>query len=198
MMKRHRFTLPLALGLSAAVAAPALAGSYDPAPEPAPVAPAAPAPMLGGDWGGPYAGLQLGYGDVDADGGLSGDGELYGVHAGYRWDRGTIVYGVELDYDDAGIDIGGGAAELNDVTRLKGQLGYDMGNTLLYATAGVANADTTLGDETGWLAGGGLAWAVTPSWTVGGEILYHDFEEFGASGIGANATTASVRVSFRF
>lgn len=197
-MTRNRFTLPLALGLSAVVAAPALAGNYDPAPAPTQVAPAAPAPVLGGDWGGPYAGLQLGYGDVDADGGLNGDGELFGLHAGYRWDMGTVVYGVELDYDDAGIDIGGGAAELDNVARLKGQVGYDLGNTLLYATAGVANADTTLGDETGWLAGGGLAWAVTPSWTVGGEILYHDFEEFGTSGVGADATTASVRASFRF
>ncbi|TCO72431.1 outer membrane protein [Rhodovulum euryhalinum] len=197
-MKFDRFTLPLAAALATAVAAPAVAGSYDPAPEPVQVAPAAPAPVLGGDWGGGYAGLQLGFADVDADGGLNGDGEIYGVHAGYRWDMGTLVYGVEVDYDDAGIDIGNGAAELDDVMRLKGQVGYDMGSTLLYATAGVANADTTLGDETGWLAGGGLAWAVSPSWTVGGEILYHDFDEFGNSGIGADATTATLRASFRF
>lgn len=197
-MKLDRFTLPLAIALGAAVAAPAVAGSYDPAPEPAPVVPVVAAPNLGGDWDGGYAGLQLGYGDVDATGGLSGDGELFGVHAGYRWDMGTVVYGIELDYDDAGIDIGNGAAELDDVTRLKGQIGYDMGSTLIYATAGAAYADTNIGSETGWLAGAGLAWAVSPSWIIGGEVLYHDFDEFGTSGVGADATTATLRASFRF
>ncbi|TCP40822.1 outer membrane protein [Rhodovulum marinum] len=193
-MRLFRFTLPLA----AMLGAPALAGGYDPAPEPVQVMPAAPVPVANGDWNGGYAGIQLGYGDVSADGGLDGDGEIYGLHAGYRWDLGTLVYGVELDHDRAGIDIGGGAAELDDVTRLKGQVGYDMGQTLVYATAGVANGDTDLGDETGWVAGAGLAWAVSPSWVIGGEVLYHDFDEFGSSGVGANATTATLRASFRF
>ncbi|MGC9419163.1 MAG: outer membrane protein [Rhodovulum sp.] len=195
-MKRFRFTLPLTVTM--AVASPALAGGYEAAPEPVQVMPAAPALLAGGDWNGGYAGVQLGYGDVSADGGLDGDGEIYGLHAGYRWDMGTLVYGVELDHDRADIDIGNGAAELDGVTRLKGQVGYDMGQTLLYATAGVANGDTDLGDETGWVAGAGLAWAVSPSWVIGGEVLYHDFDEFGSSGVGANATTATLRASFRF
>lgn len=199
-MRMYRFTLPLALGLSAAAALPALAGGYDPAPAEPVITPMAPAPApLGGDWGGFYAGVQLGYADVNPSGGVQGgDGETYGLHAGYRWDMGSVVYGIELDYDQADIRIAGGAQKLRDVARLKGQVGYDMGSTLLYGTLGVANADTTLGDETGWLAGAGIAYQVTPAWTVGAEALYHDFDQFGSSGVGAKATTLSLRASFRF
>ena len=35
-------------------------------------------------------------------------------------------------------------------------------------------------------------------WTVGGEILEHDFDDLGGSGISADATTVSLRASYRF
>ncbi|MBN2905433.1 MAG: outer membrane beta-barrel protein [Rhodobacteraceae bacterium] len=194
---KHIMT-PVALGLSAAFAGPALAGGYDAAPAPAAVAAPAPMTYVSNDWSGGYAGVQLGYANVDATGApVDGDGGLVGVHAGYRWDTGNTVYGVELDYDNADINLDG-AAKLNSVARLKGQIGYDMGQTLLYGTAGVAYGDTTLGNETGYLAGVGMAYAISPSMTLGAEVLYHDFDEFGNSGVGANATTATIRASFRF
>lgn len=198
-MTPTKTSLTAALGLSAALAAPALAGSYAPAPAPDPE-PLAPAPVVVpvADWTGGYAGIQLGYGSVDANGApVDGEGALYGVHGGYRWDMGGTVAGIEADYEGADIDLDG-AADVDSVARLKGQLGYAFGETLAYGTAGAAWADTSLGDETGWLAGVGVARQITPNMTLGGELLYHDFDEFGSSGVGAEATTASVRASFRF
>jgi len=195
-MKTHATSTALALGLTAALAVPAFAGSYDPAPEPSPVAPALPAVPVTGDWGGFYAGAQLGYADIDADEGEDGDDGLYGVHAGYRWDFGQTVAGVEVDYDRADIDIGD--EDLDYIARIKGQYGWDFGKTLAYGTAGYAYSDTSLGDENGWTAGLGVAYQVTQAWTLGGEVLYQEFDEFGDSDIGAEATTATIRASYRF
>ena len=186
----------------AALAAPALAGGLNaPAIEPAPLAPA-PAPVVAGpDWSGFYAGGQLGFGDVDAGGSTTGDGLLGGVHAGYRFDFGGFVAGVEADYDAADIDLGGGAG-LDDVLRLKLSGGVPVGAGLLYATAGAAQAGVDLGAtserDTGWFGGVGVAWPVGSNLTVGGEILQHEFDDFAGTGSDISATTATARVSFRF
>ena len=65
-------------------------------------------------------------------------------------------------------------------------------------TGGVAQVDTSVGDETGEFYGIGMAYRVNDQWTVGGEILEHDFDDLGGSGISADATTVSLRASYRF
>jgi opacity protein-like surface antigen len=185
-----------ALGLTTAVAAPALAGSYAPAPEPAPVT--APVAMVApsGDWGGLYMGAQLGYGHVDTRLTNGDDGAIGGLHVGYRWDFGQTVAGTELDYDWTDISIGD--ENVDGIARLKGTLGYDLGNTLAYGVVGYGQADSSAGDAEGWLGGVGLAYAVNPKWIVSGEVLYQDFDEFGDTGAGGHATTATIRASYRF
>lgn len=186
----------------AALAGPALAGGLNaPAIEPAPFTPA-PAPVaMGPDWSGFYAGGQLGYGDADAGGGVSGDGALGGVHAGYRMDFGGFVGGIEADYDVSDVDLGGGVS-LDNVARLKLQAGVAAGPALIYATGGVAQAGINLGAgterDTGWLGGVGVAYPVTSNITVGGEVLRHQFDDFNGSGADVSATTATARISFRF
>lgn len=191
----------IAIGLAALVASPALAGSLaSPAPEPAaPIAPTPPAPVqtFGGDWTGGYAGVQLGYADVDATGDADGDDILYGAHVGYRYDFGTFVLGGELDYDFADIDLNG-AADVDSVARLKLQAGYDFGRTLGYFTAGVADLDTSIGSETGEFYGIGVAYQINDRYTVGAELLEHSFDDIGGTGVEADATTLTVRGSIRF
>jgi opacity protein-like surface antigen len=188
---------------SLAVATPALAGGPT-TPVEEPVIVPAPAPVvMSADWSGAYVGGQLGYGDVDSNGGgLDGNGWLGGVHAGYLWDLGTFVAGAELDYDTADIDLGGTAGSLDDVTRLKLIGGTELGNSLLYATAGAAYANATVGgadlSDDGWFLGAGMAVPVGGNWTVGGEILQHQFNNFDGSGVDLDATTATARVSLRF
>ena len=177
----------------------AIAGDLQPTVVEPPIVTAPPAPVDfadPNDWTGFYAGGQLGYADID--GNLSGDGAIGGVHAGYDYDFGTLVLGGEVDYDTSDADFGGGVAQLDSIARLKLRGGYDFGRTLLYATGGVARADTSLGDETGGFGGVGMAYRLTDSFDLGGEVLYHDFSDIGTTGIAVEATTVTVRGSFRF
>lgn len=159
-----------------------------------------PVPVISTDWTGFYTGLQLGYGDVSSDSGLlDGSNELYGFHAGYDYDFGNFVLGAELDYDKGDIDLGGGAGNIDSIARLKFKGGYDLGDTLLYATAGAARADTSFGDETGPFVGIGATYRVTDRYTVGAELLQHRFDDVGGiAGNDLDATTFTVRGSIRF
>lgn len=175
----------------------AFAGNLvEPVVEPAP----APAPVVvneGGDWTGFYLGGQIGQLDADASNGASGDDAAYGIHGGYNYDFGRFVLGGELDYDATDLDLGGGAT-VDSVARAKLKAGYDFGRVLAYVTGGVAEADSSLGSETGDFYGVGVAYQVTDQWQVGGEVLEHNFDQFGTSGVGSDATSVSLRASFKF
>jgi outer membrane immunogenic protein len=190
----------LAAGLIGLAGAPVLAGGLD-APAADTVAPRAPvvAPVhsFGTNWTGAYGGVQLGYGDVNATGAADGDDVLYGIHVGYDHDFGTFVLGGEIDYDFTDIDLGG-AANVDSIARLKLRAGYDFGRTLGYVTAGVAEVDTSLGSESGGFYGIGVAYQVNDRYTVGAELLEHDFGDINGTGIGAEASTLTVRGSIRF
>ncbi|WP_299148388.1 outer membrane beta-barrel protein [uncultured Tateyamaria sp.] len=202
MIRANLITASTVTALTLA-AGPVLAGSVGaPAPDaaapiPAAPVPSAPPPALGGDWTGGYAGVQLGYGDVDASGGADGDDFLYGVHVGYNYDFGTFVLGGELDYDFTDIDLGGGV-DVDDVARLKLKAGYDFGQTLGYFTAGVAEVDTSLGSESGEFYGIGVSYQITDQYTVGAELLEHNFDDISGTGVDADATTLTVRGAIRF
>jgi len=167
-----------------------------------PIVETAPAPTVApvvasSDWTGLYGGLNLGYGDYDADGGLDGDDVTYGVHFGYDYDFGDYVLGAEIEYDESDISLGGGE-EINNVTRGKLRAGYDLGNTLVYATAGVAYVDTSFGNQTGGFAGVGAAYKATENITVGGEILQNRFNNVGSTTNDIDATTFNLRLGYRF
>ena len=124
------------------------------------------------------------------------------MHAGYRWDLGQTVVAIEGDYDAASIDLGGTTGTLDNVARLKLIGGADLGRTFLYATGGVAYADATVGgaglSDSGYFIGAGMDYAITDSWTMGGEILGHRFSDFDGSGVDLDVTTVKAKVSFRF
>ncbi|MDD9707893.1 MAG: outer membrane beta-barrel protein [Paracoccaceae bacterium] len=194
-------TLLAALSVSA-LAAPAFAGSAAPAAmEPMIEAPAPVAMTMGRDWTGGYAGLQLGYADVEASdatgASTSGDDVIGGFTAGYDWDFGNFVLGAGLDADIADLSVG--AATLERVYRLKVRGGYDLGNGLLYATAGGAGADVDgLGYDTGYFVGAGYEHMVTDTISLGGEVLYHEFDDFKGTGTDIEATTFQIRANYRF
>lgn len=195
-----------ALLATVAIASPALAGgpvAVEPEPTVTPVI--APVAAPGMDWSGAYAGVQLGYADIDSNGaGLDGDGMLGGIHGGYRWDFGNVVAGAEVDYDKADIDLGGGdlAGTLDDVARLKLSLGTEFGRSLVYGTVGAAHASATVDgadlSDNGWFFGAGMDYAVSDRWSVGGEILQHKFDDFDGQVVDFDATTVKAKVSMRF
>ncbi|KQB96078.1 hypothetical protein AL073_12545 [Loktanella sp. 1ANDIMAR09] len=190
---------PLGMAASGALAG----GLSEPIATPAAViVPVAP---VSTDWTGFYAGAQLGYGDVDSDD-LDDDtnGALYGVHAGYLYDFGSLVVGGEIDYDGTSItgESAGGDVDFDSVARAKVRMGYDAGSWLPYITAGVAQVNTSGGldaDDTGNFAGLGIEYKRGDNWRLGWEVLQHRFEDFdGNDGLDIDATTAALRVSYVF
>ncbi len=200
-------TSMLAAPLAFATGMASAGGMSEPiaAPAPAPI-PVAPAPVaIGTDWTGFYAGGQLGYGQLDSDAITDSDdpsGAIYGVHAGYNYDLGSIVLGGELDFDLTSIEADAPATEVDSVARAKAKLGYDAGLFMPYVTAGVARVDTTDaldGQTDGGFAGLGLSYLLSDTVIVGGEVLQHQFEDFADNdGVDVDATTLSLRASFRF
>ncbi|MGB3899201.1 MAG: outer membrane protein [Mesorhizobium sp.] len=177
----------LSLGVSAAFAADAVVSQeYVPAPAAAVY-----------DWSGPYLGVQLGYGagEASADFGparlsLDADGFVAGGYAGWNFQHGNFVYGLETDFNYSDVKKKG------NILGVDGEFGFDWyGSTrarvglavdrfLPFATAGVAYAKAyakEVGDpketETyvGWTAGAGLEYAFTDNLIGRAEYRYHDF-----------------------
>lgn len=209
--------------LSASLAAPAFAGGLDDAVvAPVIVPPAAPLAFTP-TWTGGYAGAQLGFidGGVDVFGGdeadddalvsFDNDGVVFGLRSGYDYQfaNGAVLGGL-LQYDRVNLDLEGDDDFVDELTEgdddsvdailragLRG--GYGFGPNLAYATGGYARIDTdNSGDSNGYFAGIGYERLVTDSISVGGEVLYHEFDDFDDSSIEADATTASINVNYRF
>jgi outer membrane immunogenic protein len=52
--------------------------------------------------------------------------------------------------------------------------------------------------DSGLVYGLGFDYAVNDRWTVGGEVLQHQFDDFDASGNDFDATTIKAKVGLRF
>lgn len=183
-------------------------------------------------WAGFYAGIQAGYGfgstgqiqldpftfgplvtaftppgaapgsSFNANGDFD-NGFVGGVHIGYDWQAGNIVYGAILDinYTDLGDEQRAFSRtpaeyvisrDLDYLATLRGRLGYAFSDNLLgYVTGGLAYGDvdfsyrqpgsaatfTTSGgqrNDFGYTVGGGVEARVTQNWSVGLEYLYTD------------------------
>lgn len=150
-----------------------------------------------GDWTGGYGGIQLGYADVSTNvPGVNGNGAIYGLTAGYDYDMGNWVIGAGIDYDWTDVSLG--AVSVDNVGRLKLRAGYDTGPGLAYGVLGAARVYTSAGDDSGWLVGVGYEHMITNNVSLGGEVLYHQFNNFLGSTTDIEATTLQVRTTFRF
>lgn len=150
-------------------------------------------------WSGFYLGGTLGYGFGDTrtdgtigSGSFSTEGLLGTIHAGYNWQLGNAVLGVEADIGFGGLG-GAGATpfgnltgDLNVMSSLRGRAGFLAGPALLiYGTAGLAIADVEFNlagaqarSETffGYQAGLGAELAVSSHVSLRLEYLYTDLE----------------------
>ncbi|WP_113913583.1 outer membrane protein [Roseovarius dicentrarchi] len=198
-----------AAAASTLMAGTAFAGNIQPAPMEPVIAPAPMAVNTSPNWTGFYAGGELGYANVDLSdpsGSMDESGLIGGLVAGYDYDLGDWVIGAGFDYDwtDVSFNLGGGTnLDIDSVWRAKLRGGYKLGNGLLYATAGYAQAEaSTTGfgsaDDDGYFVGAGYEHLVTQNMSLGGEVLYHEFDNFDSSGIDAEIVTAQVRATFRF
>ena len=160
-------------------------------------------------WTGPYVGVQAGLGTTQLafQGTPQVDlsGPVYGVHAGFLYDFGSIVAGIEGDYNLA--NISGefdGNAEITELYHAKLRLGYDAGSLLIYGTAGYAYTTIELFDGSsvysgnGVFYGAGADYMISSNWTAGAEVLLHEFDDLDGSGFGFDLTTVQARVSYHF
>ena len=215
-------------GISAASAADLPMRSAPPAPYIAAV------PLF--TWTGFYLGAQVGYGwnanenDIvlptgfvvqRGDFGDSGDGFLAGVHAGYNYQIGSFVIGVEGDVegvfgdDDDGdvvvIGPGGGVFTnyglagnaLDWQGSVRARAGFAFDRALIYATGGFAFGGVSgsfglldSGDDnlTGWTLGAGIEYAFTNNLTTRLEYRYTNFD--GGNNVFNNVTLGSNDIEF--
>jgi len=183
------------------------------------VAPVEVAPVsVAGAWQGAYAGGSLGYifgaedqvglaaiqdgteiGRAEGLGDLDISGATAGVHVGYRWQRGSWVFGPELGVEVGSVDasisneVGGEAFDLDsdmqNIVTLVMKTGYAVDpQTLVYGTFGIARGDfdyeLTTGGETysegftttGVAAGLGVERMVNERVSVFAEYQYRDLD----------------------
>ena len=181
--------------------------------------PIAPPPIVSkNDW---YIGLQVGPGfgelrydqeDISLNG--DADGVFYGVHAGVQRRFGTLTAGLELDYNTGNFQAevaetaGGltGDVEITTLAHLKARLGTHYGRAFVYGTAGMAydegssDVPVLLADinGTGAIVGFGSDFWLSGRFSVGGEVLFHDFENIDDSMYSARITTTHLRLSYHF
>lgn len=214
MLAKLHLARPLAaLGLIALFgAAPAYAAdvvSEEPQPPAAPVE----EPPLN-TWSGPYAGVSLGYGfsgtTTPATGDVDTKGFVGDAFAGYNFQGGAFVYGLEGDVGYGGIK-GSNGAGTETQSGFEGSLRARMGvavtdDILLYGTAGGAAQRLKVSDPAGsdsqamlgWTAGGGVDVKITEQ--VFGRVEYR-YTDFGSQDFNTGSGTQSIdskenRVSF--
>jgi len=162
------------------------------------------------DWSGPYVGVNAGYGVGDfhyftpgpATGAKpDGGGGIAGLQAGYNYQTGSIVLGVEGDLQASGIDgtsgnasgaPGGGdtKASLGWFSTLRGRVGYAFDNIMVYGTGGAAVGEVKgkitgegpgtgkdSGTAWGYTVGAGIEAALTEHLTAKAEYLYVDLNK---------------------
>jgi outer membrane immunogenic protein len=154
---------------------------------------------------------------------------LAGLHLGYNWQStGGLVLGVEGAWSflggDRDLDVADGL-EIDDqwLASIRGRLGYAFGQTLVYATGGVAFLGSdhdkffadAIGEDvfdfddttTGWVAGVGVEYKLRENVSLGLEGLYYAFEDDDTvSDDGGSATldferdfwTVQARVTYHF
>ena len=180
---------------------------------------ATPAPAV--DWSGFYAGVHLGYGFGETDVSVPAapffaqydiDGWLAGVQAGYNFQSGMWLFGVEADIAYSSIDgsmtVAGQppvtiATEMDWLATIRARAGLHYDRWMPYLTGGVAFADVdhtvtapvfaTSDTLVGWTVGGGVEAMFNPSWTAKLEYLYVDLEDvdFTITPVGAGPITGT-------
>ncbi len=159
------------------------------------------------NWTGFYLGINggggFGHSAWDTTGGFDLSGGLVGGTAGFNWQTGQWVFGLEGDADWSNIKGSTrvacplGCQTANSwLATVRGRVGYAFDRFLPYITGGLAVGDiraTTPGfagntnTNAGWTVGGGLEFAIVGNWTAKAEYLYVDL---GKNNCGLNCGAA--------
>lgn len=170
-------------------------------------------PLNAYSWAGPYLGANLGYewGSV-SNNPAKPSGFVGGVQAGYNFQNGPWVFGVEGDIEAAGADDTFAPWKFSNpwFGTLRGRAGYALSNVLFYGTAGLAFGElraqtfgwTESHTTAGWTAGVGAEVGLAPNWSAKLEYLYIDLStsQFAITGVsnGYSASVVRAGVNYHF
>src|SRR5579859_5693548 len=170
-------------------------------------------PLNAYSWAGPYLGGNIGWdwGSVDNNP-TRPSGFVGGVQAGYNWQTGPWVFGIEGDLEATGASDTFAPWKFSNpwFGTVRGRAGYAFSNILFYGTAGLAFGELrgeTFGlSEThtnaGWTAGLGAEFGFAQNWSAKLEYLYVDLSDsnFTVTGTSNGARFGLVRagVNYRF
>jgi outer membrane immunogenic protein len=176
-------------------------------------------------WNGAYVGVNVGgdFGKFSAQGVAGNEkisGILGGLHAGYNWQAGSMVYGLEGDADLSGAKKSYGApgasAEVSNsfLGSIRGRIGFTSGPALFYGTGGVAfgsnkisataaGATASIKDTTtGYVLGLGTEYAFSSNMSARIEYLHYGFKDVFKDDIGSglkyNADVIRAGISYKF
>jgi len=159
-------------------------------------------------WDGGYIGLGVGYGwlkdtDYQFTPPLDDEGQdvIAGIHAGYNWQYGNFVVGGELealnlDLTYENFDF----ITIKHAIALKARAGYAWDRYLITGHAGGVWASTNFMGlkDWGWVAGGGVDYALTDEITVGAQYSHYEWKEFDGTLIDATIDKVTARVGLKF
>ncbi|MGJ4941747.1 outer membrane protein [Bradyrhizobium sp. HKCCYLS1011] len=144
-------------------------------------------PLNAYSWAGPYLGGTLGYawGEV-GNNPTKPSGITGGIEAGYNWQTGPWVFGVEGDINLTGANDTFAPWKFSNpwFGTLRGRAGYAFSNILFYGTGGLAFGELrgeTFGlseshSTVGWTLGAGTEFGLAQNWTAKIEYLYVDLD----------------------
>jgi opacity protein-like surface antigen len=210
-VRMNKFTVKMSCGVSVVcllgLAAPVMAESVD--------------------WTGFYLGGQVGraeLGAVYSSEESTDRGSIMGLHAGYNFQTGNIVYGVEADYSFGDMQLCEDACpadsenwvSVDSTSSIRARVGMTFDDVLVYATAGVGDLsgmsmsstggsdDGTIGATGITVLGLGAEWAVSEAFSVRIEVMQYQVKGMTLKGTGpdvdpySNFETISVGFSSHF
>jgi outer membrane immunogenic protein len=139
-------------------------------------------------WAGPYLGGNLGWnwGSVDNNP-TKPSGFVGGAQAGYNWQTGPWVFGVEGDLQATGASDTFAPWKFSNpwFGTVRGRAGYAFSNILFYGTAGLAFGElqgqtfglTESHTNVGWTVGLGAEFGFARNWSAKVEYLYVDLND---------------------
>ena len=126
---------------------------------------------------------------LDHQGSGRADGVAGGLQAGYNFQRGPFVLGLETDVQLSGAEDRFAPWKFSNpwFGTLRGRAGYALNNILFYGTVGLAygslRAQSTVTGlsqartDIGWTAGAGMEVALFGNWSTRAEYLYVDLND---------------------
>ena len=194
-MRKTGFLIATSAGFAAAAAMPGAQAADMPIKAPRYIEPSA-------SWAGWYIGAHAGAAwqqtqtidEYDFTQSFSKTKFIGGGQLGYNWQHGNFVFGLEGDISG----LGGGknsigfagygllSSEIQWLSTVRARFGLAVGDTMAYATAGLAIGGvknrfdrgglsySNTSTQAGWVVGGGVEHMLNRNWTIGLEGLFVD------------------------